>query len=237
MRRLVMPGVRLCAVAALVVTTGCGGRYRGAVRNQHAALYGCDRSAVDVRQVANRTFAAEGCGTRAVYICRRGAVCTQRGEAGGEAPRVAVGAEAPPPVAPPTPGPTEADEELAAIRRDARAPELGATRREAEILCEGQRGELAAMIGSDDAIALACRVGGVLLFRAHVSPTTQGIDEVDAYVEGGDLAAIRGAFEERWGPGSQVIAAGVRAWTWQVDGEVWAVRVYERGVRVSGAAR
>lgn len=64
--------VGLTALVLQASLSACAGpRFRAAVRRQHAALYGCSADRVTARRVAPRTYAAQGCGQRAVYLSRR----------------------------------------------------------------------------------------------------------------------------------------------------------------------
>ncbi len=222
-------------VALAVGVLGCGsaGRYRGAVRRQHAALYGCAENEVDARSVAARTWAAEGCGRRAIYICRRGAVCAQQGEttrAGADEISAQEAALA-----------RRRDEQSAQARANARvraeprAPDLNSTQAEAELICRQQGGTVVVIDSGDGGLGVSCTLDGRRIFAAHVAPRTVALDQVDTWIEGGDIAAIRDRFERRFGPSTlSYDDRQMRVWTWQRPTETWVVRQYQRGVWVTG---
>lgn len=215
----------MLALAAL----GCGGgAYHEAVTRQHAALYGCDASEVHAATVAPRTWAAAGCGRRAIYVCRRGAVCVQEGEttATGE--------------------PSEMDRQEAELDRRAReereaavraapsAPELGATQREAGAVCGAQGGTFVPTVAPDGRMSLSCGLGGVRLFGARVDPETDRIEEVDSWIEGGSVPSLRARYTAELGaPVETLDARGIRTWTWTTDRLVLVLQMYERGAWVT----
>lgn len=215
----------MLALAAL----GCGGgAYHGAVSRQHAALYGCAPGEVHVAAIANRTWSAVGCGRRAIYVCRRGAVCVQEGEttATGE--------------------PSEMDRQEAELDRRAReereaaaraapsAPEIGATQREAGAICAAQGGTFVPTVAPEGGMALSCGLGPVRLFGAHVDPETERIDEVDTWIEGGSVPALRARYTAELGaPLEALDARRIRTWTWTTERLVFVLRMYERGAWVT----
>jgi hypothetical protein len=220
------------AVMLACVLAGCGARYSSAVDRQHAALYGCNARDVRVTSVGRRTYAAEGCGHRAIYICRRGAVCAQEGEPQATGPA----RERRPHAVPDALQSAEdaaVEQARARVRASPRAPEVGGLWHEAEMLCTSQSAAFLTYMRGDGSGALSCELAGHRLFAAHVSAERRRIDEVDVYLEGADVPALRERYTGEFGPALERLDSAGRSWTWETDARQIVLRMYERGARVT----
>lgn len=123
------------------------------------------------------------------------------------------------------------DPELASIRANPRAPELGATLAEMRVICGGERG----VLGRGDDWA-TCKVGGAAVFSCRLAG--EQATRCDVFYEGADLPASRRRVESGLGspPTSEAVnSSGFRVFRWELPDRLVSVAMFEHGVRVSYA--
>jgi hypothetical protein len=119
----------------------------------------------------------------------------------------------------------ELDKQLAAVRRNPKVPELGATAREARTICESERGQFV------EGASMGCKVGGIAIFACTLDDRGQA-NRCDGYFEGGDVVAFRKSMEAQLGPMTgETVEDGFRVFSWDTDQRSIAVTMYTRGVR------
>ena len=219
------PLIRRVATAAcaslLLVHVGCGGSMRSRAGGARAACY-FSAGLVDdqvARQIAYARCDAQyqsniAHAEQAEFQERQAATQRQAYEAQRAAERQAREAQH--------------AAELAAIRANPRAPELGATPREAIQLCASQQGHFHP--AQADGI-WSCNHGRRILFGGHSAGGR--IDNVVALFEGSNAVELRNrAISQYQQPTSEEVIDGFRVWRWTVGATVLTVGGYADGALV-----
>lgn len=121
----------------------------------------------------------------------------------------------------------EREAAFAEIRRNPKAPELGATLPEVAQLCRQQSGKLER--GSESQGAFSCYVGGVEAFATTAKDGR--VIATDVFYEGREVETLRRIGERRYGPGEERIVGGFRTWYWPDLGVV--IGSYRHGATLS----
>ena len=124
------------------------------------------------------------------------------------------------------PGDSTVSAQLAAIRQNPKVPELGATRAEAKVICERERG---LWVDKDDKVG--CKVGGAVVFACAADELK--MTRCTTYYEGAELTDWKERTIERLGaPESETISEnGFRVFEW-ANGTT-SLTMYERGVELT----